>query len=138
MSHITNCFVKNDLEFILRSTSLIKTSSQISFLSNLLYIHCFILQIWIPLVIPSCSEAVRPFVYSFFFPFGGSVMLAHIINSVTFWHYANGRAIAFVLEKSLVSLGSITLSVSSYHGHKNDSLVEHMRVSTAAWRRIRE
>lgn len=37
--------------------------SQISFLSNQLCVHCFIFQIWIPLVISSPSEAVMAFTY---------------------------------------------------------------------------
>lgn len=37
--------------------------SQISFLSNQLCVHCFIFQIWIPLVISSPSETVMAFTY---------------------------------------------------------------------------
>ena len=59
---------ENYLEYILRYTSLIKTPSPISFLSNLLFVHCFVLQIWIPLVIHSSREAVMAFIH-FCLPF---------------------------------------------------------------------
>lgn len=37
-------------------------------LCNVLFVYCFILQIWIPVVISPCSKAVMAFIFSFSLP----------------------------------------------------------------------